>query len=99
MKAPELRGKSVDELREELHTVRVPTLVITGSQDALTPVGDAEEIAERIPGSQLVVLSGAAHGLMAEAPNAYNDAVLRFLRAVDEAEGSDTVRAEVVEPR
>jgi 3-oxoadipate enol-lactonase len=74
-----------DELRNELHTIRVPVLVITGSQDTLTPVGDAEELAELIPTSRLYVLSGAAHGLMAETPNAFNDAVLRFLGEVDAA--------------
>jgi 3-oxoadipate enol-lactonase len=72
-----------DELRNELHTVTAPTLVITGSQDTLTPLGDAEELAELIPTSRLYVLSGAAHGLMAETPNAFNDAVLRFLDEVD----------------
>jgi 3-oxoadipate enol-lactonase len=78
-----------DELAEELATLRVPVLVITGSQDSLTPVGDAEELAERIPGARLEVLAGAAHGLMVEAPNAFNDAVLRFLGEVDAAaEGS-----------
>jgi 3-oxoadipate enol-lactonase len=73
-----------DELRDELHTITVPTLVITGSQDTLTPVGDAEELAELIPTARLYVLSGAAHGLMAEAPNAFNDAVLGFLDEVDD---------------
>ena len=57
--------------------------MITGSQDTLTPLGDAEELAELIPTSRLYVLRGAAHGLMAEAPNAFNDAVLRFLDEVD----------------
>ncbi|HEY7438420.1 MAG TPA: alpha/beta fold hydrolase [Acidimicrobiia bacterium] len=71
-----------DELRIELATITCPTLVITGSQDSLTPVGDAEELAELIPGARLEVLSGAAHGLMVEAPNAFNDAVLRFLASV-----------------
>ena len=46
---------------------------ITGSQDTLTPLGDAEELAELITTSRLYVLRGAAHGLMAEAPNAFND--------------------------
>jgi 3-oxoadipate enol-lactonase len=71
-----------DELRFELRHVRVPTLVITGSQDALTPIGDAEELAELIPLAQLVELRGAAHGLMVEAPNVFNDAVLDFLDRV-----------------
>ena len=73
-----------DDMREELHTITAPTLVITGSQDTLTPLGDAEELAELITTSRLYVLRGAAHGLMAEAPNAFNDAVLRFIDAVDE---------------
>ncbi len=83
-----------DSLRAELNTVRVPVLVITGSQDALTPVGDAEELAELIPHARLEVLSGAAHGLMAEAPNGFNDAVLRFLNEVDAAERAFEARAE-----
>jgi 3-oxoadipate enol-lactonase len=76
---------ATDELRFELPKVSVPTLVVTGSQDTLTPLGDAEELAELIPTSKLYVLRGAAHGLMAEAPNAFNDVVCRFL---DEADAS-----------
>ena len=72
-----------DALRFELPRVTVPTLVVTGSQDTLTPLGDAEELAELIGTAQLFVLRGAAHGLMAEAPNAFNDVVLRFLDEVD----------------
>ena len=72
-----------DELAAELATLAVPVLVITGSQDSLTPVGDAEELAERIPGARLEELAGAAHGLMVEAPTAFNDAVLRFLDGVE----------------
>jgi pimeloyl-ACP methyl ester carboxylesterase len=71
-----------DELRFELRHVRVPALVITGSQDALTPIGDAEELAEMIPLAQLIELRGAAHGLMVESPNVFNDAVLDFLDRV-----------------
>ena len=63
--------------------MRAPTLVITGSQDMLTPFGDAEELAEMIPGARLRELRGAAHGLMVEQPGAFNAAVLEFLRDVD----------------
>ena len=77
-----------DDLRFELQHVRAPTLVITGSQDALTPIGDAEELAELIPGARLVELRGAAHGLMVEAPNAFNRAVLSFLDEVTESAGA-----------
>ena len=83
-----------DSLRLELSAIRVPVLVITGSQDALTPVGDAEELAELIPHARLEVISGAAHGLMAEAPNGFNEAVLRFLADADAAEHALEPRAE-----
>ena len=71
-----------DDLRFELEHVTAPTLVITGSQDALTPIGDAEELAELIPNARLVEVRGAAHGLMVEAPNVFNHAVLDFLDEV-----------------
>ena len=72
-----------DDLRYELADVKAPTLVITGSQDMLTPFGDAEELAAMIPGAKLRELRGAAHGLMVEQPNAFNTAVLEFLKDVD----------------
>jgi 3-oxoadipate enol-lactonase len=70
-----------DELRFELANVTARTLVITGSQDLLTPIGDAEELAELIPDATLCELRGAAHGLMVEAPNAFNRAVLEFMES------------------
>jgi 3-oxoadipate enol-lactonase len=80
-----------DELAEELHTIDVPTLVIVGNQDILTPRGDSEEIAERIPGAELVVVSGAAHGFMVEHASTFNKILKDFLQRAgqtqpDEAE-------------
>jgi pimeloyl-ACP methyl ester carboxylesterase len=71
-----------DEMRFELAGVSAPTLVITGTQDLLTPLGDAEEMHELIATSELVELRGAGHSLMVEAPSAYNRAVLEFLDRV-----------------
>lgn len=68
-----------DDTRLGLAAVQQPTLVITGSQDTLTPVGDAEELAELLPHARLTIVSRAAHGLMVETPNAFNDSVLEFL--------------------
>jgi 3-oxoadipate enol-lactonase len=74
-----------DELRFELVNVHAPTLVITGSQDLLTPLGDAEELAELIPTARLLEIRGVGHALMVEAPNAFNRAVAGFLGEVDVA--------------
>ena len=70
---------ATDDVRFELGRIDVPTLVITGSQDLLTPFGDAEELAELISTARLAELRGAGHALMVEQPSAYNAAVLRFL--------------------
>src|SRR3954463_3058213 len=71
-----------DSMRELLHTVHAPTLVLVGSQDILTPQADAEEIAELIPDAELAVVRGGAHGFMVEDFPAFNRLVLEFLERV-----------------
>lgn len=68
-----------DTLADELRTIDVPTLVIVGNQDILTPRGDSEEIADRISGAELVVISGAAHGFMVEHASTFNKILKEFL--------------------
>jgi 3-oxoadipate enol-lactonase len=68
-----------DDLRSDLRNVSVPTLVVVGSQDTLTPLGDAMEIASLIRGAELAVISGGAHGFMVEQAPAFNRVVTRFL--------------------
>ena len=71
-----------DSLRFELEQVKVPTFVIVGSQDILTPIGDSELIHELIPGSELVIVTGAAHGFMVEHAGSFNRGVRNFLDRV-----------------
>jgi pimeloyl-ACP methyl ester carboxylesterase len=68
-----------DTLAELLPTITVPAMVIVGNQDILTPRGDSEELAERIPTAELVVISGAAHGLMIEHASTFNRILGDFL--------------------
>jgi 3-oxoadipate enol-lactonase len=71
-----------EELADDLRLITVPTLVMVGNQDILTPRGDSEEIAERIPGAELVVISGAAHGFMIEHASTFNKILMDFLQRV-----------------
>ena len=71
-----------EAMADALSAVRVPALVIVGNQDILTPRGDSEELAERIPGAELVVISGAAHGLMVEHATTFNRVLNEFLARV-----------------
>ena len=71
---------SADEgMSERLGEIEIPTLVVVGNQDILTPRGDSEELAELIPTAELVVISGAAHGLMIEHASTFNRVLLDFL--------------------
>jgi pimeloyl-ACP methyl ester carboxylesterase len=72
------RPDSFDTLR----AVDVPTLVIVGEEDGLTPVAESEAIAEAVAGSQLVVLPRAGHLSALEDPEGFNAAVREFLAKV-----------------
>lgn len=64
---------------EELAGISVPTLVIVGADDALSPPEVARDMQERIAGSELAVLPRAGHLSNVEAAEEFNAAVAGFL--------------------
>ena len=74
-----------ETMTERLGSIEVPTLVVVGNQDILTPRGDSEELAELIPTAELVVISGAAHGLMVEHASTFNRVLLDFLKRAEKS--------------
>jgi 3-oxoadipate enol-lactonase len=68
-----------DELREHHARVDVPTCLIVGGLDRLTPPEDSLELAKRLPRGGLTVIPEVGHALIAEAPRQFNHAVLSFL--------------------
>ena len=77
----ELLGLMVNEPHirpEALHALTAPTLVIAGTRDMIR-TAHTKQIAAHIPDAALVLLPGD-HFLAAKAPEAFNRAVLRFLR-------------------
>ena len=71
-----------DTVADQLCEVTAPTLVLVGNQDILTPRGDSEELADRLPNAELVVISGAAHGFMVEHASTFNKVLGEFLERV-----------------
>ncbi len=59
--------------------IRRPTLVVTGEEDPNFPF--AEAFAARVPTATKVVIPGAGHYPQLETPDAFNEAVRRFLTA------------------
>nr|WP_314543151.1 3-oxoadipate enol-lactonase [uncultured Massilia sp.] len=65
-----------------LGAIAVPTLVIAGELDQGTPVSMARTLAEAIAGATLVVLQEASHLSAVEQPEAFDNAVTHFIRAL-----------------
>jgi 3-oxoadipate enol-lactonase len=65
-----------------LRTIDVPTLVIVGDEDAITPPREARAMHEQIPGSRLEVLAGAGHMSNMERPAAFTHVVSEFVASL-----------------
>jgi pimeloyl-ACP methyl ester carboxylesterase len=65
--------------RPFLASIRCPTLVLVGREDALTPVDLAQEIAARIPGAWLEIVPACGHLSTMERPEAVNRALRAWL--------------------
>jgi pimeloyl-ACP methyl ester carboxylesterase len=62
-----------------LSTIHVPTLVVVGEEDTLTPPAMSEDLHRRIAGSELVRIAGAGHLSNLEQPDRFNNALAHFL--------------------
>lgn len=79
--AAALRGRAErPDYRDVLTTVSVPALVVVGRDDGFTPVADAEEMVRLLPDATLEVIDGAAHLPNLEQPEAFNAALIAFLK-------------------
>ena len=66
-----------------LPQITVPTLILVGSEDPITPVADSEKMNQSISGSRLVVLEKASHVSNIEQAEQFNKELERFLRQLD----------------
>jgi pimeloyl-ACP methyl ester carboxylesterase len=70
------------DLTKVLPDVRIPTVVIGGTADALTPPSEARRIAHLVPGARLELLEGGGHMLMLERTEQVNRLIADFAREV-----------------
>jgi 3-oxoadipate enol-lactonase len=62
-----------------LATIHVPTLIIVGEEDIVTPPALSQEMHRAISGSELSVIAASGHLSNLEQPDGFNAAVARFL--------------------
>ena len=65
------------------HDIRVPTLVVCGSEDKVTPPALSLALTQLIPGARAELIEGAGHIANLERPDAFNTLVGAFVRGVD----------------
>ncbi|MCL5123228.1 MAG: alpha/beta hydrolase [Deltaproteobacteria bacterium] len=70
------------DVMDTVHRVSVPTLIVVGQEDQLTPVKYSRFLAEKIERSNLVIIPGAGHLVMLERPNEFNEATQKFLNSL-----------------
>lgn len=63
-----------------LSKIKVPTAVLVGSQDKITPLPLSEAMRSRIPGAELHIIPDAGHFSNAENPAAFNERLVSFLK-------------------
>jgi len=73
-------------LADKLHQVDVPTLLVWGRDDQITPAFVGEQFQKLIKNSQLIFLDKCGHAPMMEHPKLFNQYLEEFLQGV-EAEG------------
>ncbi len=67
------------DVREELHRIHAPTLVLCGERDWICPVSESRRIADAIPGAEMVVVPDAGHASTIDAPRAVTAALADFV--------------------
>jgi pimeloyl-ACP methyl ester carboxylesterase len=69
----------------DLEKVTVPTLVMCGRQDPVTPVADHQEMAARIPGTRLEFIEDCGHLSAIEQPEAVTRVLADWLASTERA--------------
>jgi pimeloyl-ACP methyl ester carboxylesterase len=80
-----LRGMAKrPDRRADLPGISVPTLVLVGEEDVITPPAEARALADAIPNARLEVIPQSGHMAPYENPAVANAAILRFLKSPED---------------
>lgn len=67
---------------DKVSQIRLPTLVLGGTEDVMTPLKFTQFLGQKIPGAKLVVFEGATHALPQERPREVNQTIGEFLKTL-----------------
>ncbi len=70
------------DVRDQISNIKVPTLIIVGREDSMTPLEWSEFMRDRIEGSKIKVIPGSSHFPMIENPQELNRAMEEFIMGI-----------------
>jgi pimeloyl-ACP methyl ester carboxylesterase len=71
------------DVMERIKEIDLPSLVIVGQDDVMTPVRYAEYLGRELKNAEVVVVPNSGHFVTLEQPEAVNAAVAQFLERLD----------------
>lgn len=77
------------KLGDRFKEIAVPTLIVWGENDSITPVEDAVKLNKLITNSTLVTVPGAGHCPHEESPTKFNETLIRYLKRPGGVAASD----------
>jgi pimeloyl-ACP methyl ester carboxylesterase len=80
----DFRACDAFDVMDRIGSVRVPTLIVCGADDRLTPPKYSRYFRDRIGGSRLAIVEGAGHYVQLERPDETNEAIRAFLSRPEE---------------
>lgn len=79
---PAILSLDAFDVRKDLHRLKVPTLIVVGENDVITPVPSSRFLHDSIAGSELHIVPNAGHFPMLERPHTFNQIGLRWLQRI-----------------
>ncbi len=70
------------DIMDRVHEIKLPALLICGTEDVQTPVRYTEYLASKITGAKMAIIEGATHGVPLEKPDEVNHAIEEFLKSL-----------------
>jgi abhydrolase domain-containing protein 14 len=71
---------SVEDNRDRLKTIAVPTFIVWGAKDHIAPMSNAKLLHSEIKGSKLLVIEDARHPAYLDNPKLWHEELLEFLK-------------------
>ncbi len=75
------------DIRERLHEIEIPVLILAGRHDWITPMKLARELEDNIPNAELIIFENAGHSIHSDEPDKFYGETERFLNEHTERAG------------